>query len=157
MKTKPLSISKPLWDSLLADLRGRGHGEHESGAFMFAKAGTREVVSYICYDDLDSEAFATGIITFHACGFVKLWDHCERHGFMVVADVHTHPTDWTGQSESDRTHPMVAIKGHVALILPDYAAPNSMPRNGASVYEYNGGHKWRVRTLDASFFQITGL
>ncbi len=157
MKTKPLSISKSLWASLLADLKTHGHGEHESGAFMLAKPGAREVISYICYDDLDSEALATGIVTFHACGFVKLWDHCERHGLVVVADVHTHPTDWTGQSESDRTHPMVAIKGHVALILPHYAAPNTMPRNGASVYEYNGGHKWRVCTSDATFFQITDL
>jgi proteasome lid subunit RPN8/RPN11 len=157
MKTKPLSISKSLWHSLLTELRARGYGERESGAFMLAKTGAREIASYICYDDLDSAALETGIITFHACGFVKLWDHCERHGLTVVADVHTHPTDWTGQSESDRTHPMVAIKGHVALILPDYAALNSMPRNGASVYEYKGGHKWRVRTSDKCFFEITDL
>ncbi len=124
---------------------------------MLAKAGSREITSFICYDDLDDTALETGIITFHAAGFVKLWDHCQRQGLAVVADVHTHPTDWTGQSESDRTHPMVAIKGHMALILPDYAAPNPLPRNGASVYEYKGSHKWKTYKSNSAPFKITNL
>jgi proteasome lid subunit RPN8/RPN11 len=157
MKTQPLNISQSLWQNLLSDLRQHGRGERESGAFMLAKIGSREITSFICYDDLDESAFETGIITFHAAGFVKLWDHCQRQGLAVVADVHTHPTNWTGQSESDRTHPMVAIKGHVALILPNYAAPNSLPLNGASVYEYKGSHKWKAHKPKSATFQISNL
>jgi proteasome lid subunit RPN8/RPN11 len=157
MKTQPLRISQSLWQNLLSDLRRRGGGERESGAFMLAKTGSREITSYISYDDLDELALETGIITVHAAGFAKLWDHCQRHGLAVVADVHTHPTDWTGQSESDRTHPMVAIPGHVALILPDYATPNSLPLNGASVYEYKGSHKWKAHKPKSAPFQIINL
>jgi len=157
MKTQPLNISQSLWQNLLSELRGHGQGERESGAFLFAKTGSRKVTSFVCYDDLDAAALETGIITFHAAGFVKLWDHCQRHGLTVVADVHTHPGDWTGQSESDRTHPMVAIKGHVALILPNYAAPNPLPLNGASVYEYKGSHKWKAHKLKSASFQIVNL
>ena len=157
MKIQPLNISQSLWLKLLSDLRHRGGYERESGAFMLAKMGTREITSYICYDDLDETALETGIITFHATGFVKLWVHCQLNALTVVADVHTHPTDWTGQSESDRTHPMVAIKGHVALILPDYASPNSMPLNGASVYEYKGSHKWKAHKPKSIPFKIGNL
>lgn len=155
MKPKPLKIARPLWNSLVAELRRRGAGERESGGFMLATAGERHVRSFICYDDLDDNALDSGIITFHACGFVKLWDYCQKHGLCVVADVHTHPSDWTGQSESDRTHPMVAVKGHLAIILPNFAAPNAQPLNGASVYEYKGNHRWRIPRLTSTLFQIT--
>jgi len=157
MKLQPLKISRELWDKLLFELCERGGGRRESGAFMLAKTGSREIVSTICYDDLDPRALETGIITFHAAGFVKLGDHCQRSGVVVVADVHTHPTEWTGQRRSDRTHPMVAIKGHIALILPDYAAPNSQPLNGASVYEYRGSHLWKTHKTKTAPFKIASL
>ena len=157
MKPKPLSIPQSLWQRMLSDLRARGAGERESGAFMLAGAGSRKITSFICYDDLDETALESGIVTVHASGFVKLWDHCHRHGLAVVADVHTHPSDWTEQSYSDRTHPMVAIKGHIALILPDFAAPNALPFNGASVYEYKGRHKWRTHTSNSAPFIISDL
>ena len=157
MKPQPLNISQSLWRNLLSDLRQRGGGKHESGAFMLAKTGSREITTFICYDDLDETALETGIITFHATGFVKLWSHCQQHGLVVVADVHTHPTDWTDQSESDRTHPMVAVKGHMALILPDYAAPNLLPLNGASVYEYRGNHKWKTHKSKSAIFHVSIL
>jgi len=157
MKSQPLKISNSLWQQMLVQLRERGGGERESGGFMLALAGARQINSFICYDDLDPTALETGIITFHAAGFVKLWDHCQRHSLVVVADVHTHPTDWTGQSESDRTHPMVAVKGHIALIVPDYAAHNDSPLNGATVYEYKGNHKWKTFKGKSAPFQITEL
>lgn len=150
-------MSKSLWRNLLSELYQRGAGERESGAFLLTATGRREITSFICYDDLDDAALETGVITFHAVGFVRLWDHCQRHGLSVAADVHTHPTDWTGQSESDRTHPMVAIKGHVALILPNFAAPNAQPLNGASIYEYRGSHKWKAHKSKSSLFQICNL
>ncbi len=40
---------------------------------------------------------------------------------------------------------MVAIKGHVALILPEFTAANDRPLNGASVYEYKGSHNCGYR------------
>ena len=124
---------------------------------MLAKVGSREITSFICYDDLDKAALESGIVTVHATGFVKLWDRCQRNGLTVVADIHTHPSNWTGQSHSDRTHPMVAIKGHVALILPDFATPNTLPLNGASVYEYKGNHKWKIHAPKSAPFFISDL
>jgi hypothetical protein len=52
---------------------------------------------------------------------------------------------------------MVAIKGHLALILPSFAAANVRPLNGASVYEYKGGHKWKAHTTKSAPFLISDL
>jgi len=59
----------------------------------------------------------------------------------VIADVHTHPGA-ARQSEADRTNPMVARAGHVAIIVPRYACP---PVIGSQlgIYEYRGGHAWQ--------------
>jgi len=155
MRIPPLNISQQLWSGLLAELLQRGSCERESGAFLLGKPGTRRISIFICYDDLDPTALETGIITFHATGFVKLWAFCQSKGLKVFADIHTHPTDWTEQSESDRTNPMVAVPGHIAMILPDFAAPNSQPFNGASFYEYRGNHKWKAHKLKSAPIKIT--
>jgi len=143
MNASLLEIPTPLWRALCLELRCRGRGENESGAFLLAKPGSVRVERILYYDDLDETALDSGIITFHAPGFVRLWDYCGREGFRVVADVHTHPTEWTGQSWSDQIHPMIAIAGHIALILPNYAQHDVDTLHGVGIYEYLGDHKWR--------------
>jgi proteasome lid subunit RPN8/RPN11 len=144
MKTNKLKIQILLWRRLLHQLRRRGSGERESGAFLLGKPGASRISRFICYDDLDETALETGIITFHAVGFVRLWEICETESLKVLADVHTHPSAWTGQSESDRTHPMIAMAGHVAVILPHFAQRTKSTLNGAGVYEYLGNHEWKT-------------
>jgi hypothetical protein len=58
----------------------------------------------------------------------------------VVADVHVHP-DGAWQSESDRAHPMISRSGHIALILPRFAAP-PVRREEMGIYLYEGGKQW---------------
>jgi proteasome lid subunit RPN8/RPN11 len=140
---KRLSVPALVWRRLVSDLRKRGHGERESGAFLLGESGSRRASRFICYDDLDEAALVSGIITFHARGFARLWDICQEQNLRVLADVHTHPSKWTGQSESDRTHPMVAQQGHIAIILPNYARGNISSLRGAGIYEYLGDHEWR--------------
>ncbi len=65
MKNKSLNISYWLWMALVRELRKRGYGERESGAFLLAKHGSPHVTKFICYDDLDPTALDTGIIVFH--------------------------------------------------------------------------------------------
>ena len=144
MKTHKLTIPILLWRRLLHELRERGEGEHESGGFLLGKPGSQRVTRFCCYDDLDASALETGIITFHASGFVRLWEICRSEGLRVLVDVHTHPSAWTGQSESDRTHPMVAQVGHFALILPHFAQRTKSSLRGVGIYEYLGDHEWRT-------------
>ena len=145
MKNKTLKISVWLWIALVRDLRRRGYGERESGAFLLAKHDSSQITKFICYDDLDATALDSGIIVFHGCGFVPLWDYCNRNKMTVVADVHTHGDEWTGQSDSDRTHPMIGQKGHVALIMPYFAQRNLLSLDGVGIYEYKGNHQWFTR------------
>jgi proteasome lid subunit RPN8/RPN11 len=157
MKTSPLKIPALLWRRLLAELRKRGGGHRESGAFLLGRPGGRRVTRFLCYDDLDETALETGIIMVHATGFVRLWEICEREKLRVFADVHSHPSAWTGQSESDRMHPMIAQAGHLALILPNFAKRNRRTLGGAAVYEYLGNHQWKTWPAKSGPIKITLL
>jgi hypothetical protein len=55
--------------------------------------------------------------------------------------VHVHPGRFD-QSSSDRHSPMIAEPGHIALILPDFAARARMPGR-IGIYEYLGARKWK--------------
>jgi len=131
-----------LWLCLIRQLRRRGRGKRESGAFLLSKQGSRRITKYICYDDLDSSALDSGIIVFRGAGFVPLWDFCRREKMSVVADINTHGEKWTGQSDTDREHPMIGQKGHVSLIAPNFAEGNLLSLDGVGIYEYAGNHQW---------------
>ena len=145
MSNEPLRISRWLWMRLFRQLRRRGRGERESGAFLLSHHGSRKITKFICYDDLDPTALDSGIIVFHGVGFVPLWEFCRREQMSVVADIHTHGNGWTGQSNADRTHPMIGQKGHVSLIAPHFAQRNQFSSKGVGVYEYAGNHRWNDR------------
>ncbi len=140
-----LSSSLALWRRLVVRLRERGHGHHESGAFLLgtqAEDGRRHIVDFILYDDLDPHALDTGIVRLDGRYFGALWDICRERHLTVVADVHTHPAG-PGQSNSDRAHPIISRAGHIALIVPNFAtAP--VRRREVGIYRYLGGHKWQA-------------
>jgi len=142
MKPRRLRISYWFWARLVCQLRSRGYGQRESGAFLLSRQGADRITKFICYDDLDPTALDSGIIIFHGAGFVPLWDFCRREQMTVIADVHTHSDRWTGQSEADRTHPMIGQRGHISLIVPHYARRNLLSLSGVGIYEYAGNHAW---------------
>jgi len=137
-----LDCSPRLWRSLVAELERRGSGHHEAGAFLLGTiAGQhRRTFDVVYYDDLDPGAYESGVCVLDGDAFARLWAICRERGQTVVADIHTHPGG-ACQSHSDRTNPMVARAGHVAVILPDYARPPvNLSRVG--VFEYRGAHAW---------------
>lgn len=147
-----------LWRQIVSELHRRGERWHEAGAFLLGveKNGRREVRSAVYYDDLDSNAYSTGVCVLYGDAFSELWGRCRAERLTIVADVHTHP-DTGFQSHADKTNPMVARAGHVAIILPDFARwPIRESRMG--VYEYQGQHEWINRSPDrAQNFFYTGF
>jgi proteasome lid subunit RPN8/RPN11 len=133
-----------VWWRLIRELKRRGHGRRESGAFLLGRNRAQKVTHFICYDDLDPTALDTGIIVFHGEGFVPLWEYCRTRGMRVLADVHTHASEWTGQSDSDRTHPMICQSGHIALIVPHLAQRRFQSLAGVGIHEYCGDHRWNA-------------
>lgn len=139
-----------LWAQVIYQLRRRGNGEGESGAFLLGRQDSvsGRVTTYVCYDDLDPEAHRSGAITFHAVGYAALWEYCRKRNLQVLADVHTHPGENVRQSPIDRRHPMIPVQGHTAIIVPTFANTPWWSLGTVGVYEYLGEFKWR--THDAS-------
>lgn len=135
----PFQLSRRKWKVLLAELARRGAGLRESGAFLLAPTNGNHVRAVAYYDDLDANCL-TGGISFASSGFTQLWRICEQRGLKVVADVHTHPSRWVRQSEIDATNPMIARRGHVAVVVPNYGNAESVRDCG--VHIYLGSHRW---------------
>lgn len=152
-----LSCPWLVWRRLLVGLRQRGRGcSRESGAFLLGsrREGRARIVDFVLYDDLDPRCLDTGIVRFDGHNFGKLWDICKSRGLTVVADVHVHPGG-SKQSDSDRNHPMISQAGHLALILPRFAAP-PLHRAEIGIYRYQGGKRWEVVPANerCAFFEI---
>lgn len=153
-----LSCNYRLWHDLVAELRRRTHGNHESGAFLLGVelGGRREVREAIFYDDLDPEAYSSGVCVLHGDAFAKLWSECRHRKMTVVADTHTHPAA-ACQSPSDKANPMIAKAGHIAIIIPEFGKwPVGAPE--LRIYEYRGQHEWTDRSpLKAPGYLYTGF
>ena len=140
-----MTVTLWLWRRLILELRRRGRGRNESGAFLLVPqdSDANRVTSFVCYDDLDPDAYEDGAIAFHAVGHAALWELCGRRGLRVLADVHTHPGSYVRQSPTDQRNPMIPLQGHIALIVPHFANTSWWTIDSAGVYEYLGNFGWR--------------
>ena len=141
-RDRGLRITPAQWTSLLSQLDQRGRRQHEAGAFLLGQreGDLRTVRDVIFYDELDPKAYASGVCILTAPAFATLWATCRKKGMTVVGDVHTHRGE-AFQSEADRTNPMVAREGHIAIIVPGFAAGRP-PTSTLGVFEYLGDHAW---------------
>lgn len=135
-------MSADQWSELIAELGRRAGGVRESGAFLLAKReGPSTTVRRIVYfDDVDPGSL-TGGITLGASAFAALWEVCAAARMRVIADVHTHPRQMVEQSGIDAANPLVAMVGHIAIIVPDLAAHAVRP-DECGVHLYRGSHRW---------------
>jgi hypothetical protein len=153
-----IACGRRRWRHIVRELERRGRRRHEAGAFLLGHEvnGRREVTGVIYYDDLDPDAYSSGVCILHGDAFAKLWAECRKRRLTVVADVHTHGGA-AYQSSSDKANPMVARPGYIAIIVPDFAAwPIAARRLG--IFEYCGEHEWIDRTHPkARTFLYTGF
>lgn len=136
-----ISIPVGLWFKLIFGLRKRSKGYRESGGFLLSKPNKKNVVKIVFYDQFDKTVSDSGIIQFK--GSCNLFEYLKNEKLDILADIHTHPTNNTNQSFSDKRHPMIRIKGHIAIIAPNYATEFLLMPNQCSVYEYQGSFNWR--------------
>jgi hypothetical protein len=101
----------------------------------------RRVEQFLYYDDVDPTCFRNGIVEFDGSKFGQVWAKCRESGMSVVADVHVHP-GYYAQSSSDRSNPMIAEAGHLALILPNFARGACLPGD-VGIYQYLGSRNWK--------------
>jgi proteasome lid subunit RPN8/RPN11 len=140
-----LRLSSGLFSRVVGEIHRRGEEKRESGAFLLGSItpdGVRTIDEVVYYEDLDPYCTRTGAIALGPQAFAEAWRIASHRGRQVVADVHSHP----GRSEQswiDRSNPAVALAGHVALIVPEFGR-HGATRLGLGVFEYLGGHRWRV-------------
>lgn len=137
-----LEIPAQLWAALINHLRCQGGGVRESGAFLLGTKihGVRRVADFIPYEQLQADALHDDYVALTAESFSALWVICRQKQKSVVADIHTHRLGAL-QSRSDRENPMVALPGHIALIVPSFAQRE--PRlEDVGMYIYRGNHEW---------------
>jgi hypothetical protein len=151
-----ISCPQRIWRRVIEELNRRGEGSHEAGVFLLGveRRGRLEVKDMVFYDELDPSAYDTGVCVLHGDAFAILWALCRERDLTVVADAHTHGGAAL-QSHADRTNPMVARAGHVAIIVPHLARP-PVKHPALGVYEYCGEHKWTNRSGTSSkrFFYV---
>lgn len=148
-KTPCIRLPLLLWKQTLTQLRRRGAGRRESGAFLLGREGDAALVTkFICYDDLDPDAYQSGAIGFHAAGYAALWAYCKSEKLQILADVHTHPGAWVQQSSIDQKNPMIPVTGHTAMIVPHFGRTPWWSLKAVGVYEYLGDFKWRAHGRD---------
>jgi len=139
-----LRCQNRIWAKGVRELARRTLGERrESGAYLLGRAradGSKEILDFVFYDDIDPQALSTGIVTIRETALPKVWEICRARGYGVVADVHVHPGGF-GQSASDQAGPVMPRAGHLALILPDFARGKPMPGT-IGIYEFLGAGRW---------------
>jgi len=135
------------WNDGVDELMQRTGRTRESGAFLLGsiEGRIRRIQQFLYYDDIDPTCFQHGIVEFDGGRFGLVWEKCRELNLVVVADVHVHPRGY-GQSSSDRQNPMIAESGHLAIILPHFAAQAHMP-GGIGIYEYLGSRQWLDHSL----------
>jgi len=138
-----LEFASGAWSGLMADLHRRGADIRESGAFLLGthSPGSRRIAQWVAYEDLDPGALNYEYVRLETVAFTRLSQYCERERLQVLADVHTHPLG-SIQSPSDRRNPMIALAGHVALIVPCFARGVVQPED-VSFNVYLGAKRWR--------------
>lgn len=139
---KQLEFAPGVWSALMADLRRRGGGRRESGAFLLRNPteNVNAIDAWLPYDDLDPKSLNYAYVRLESSAFSRLWAICAERKLEVIADVHTHPMG-PRQSLSDRANPMVSLAGHIALIVPRFARGDVVPRD-LSFNVYLGEGKW---------------
>lgn len=99
-------------------------------------APERTVQKVVYFDDVDPNAYHDRAITFDTTRLGVVYDICESEGLSIVGDIHVHPAE-AFLSPIDAANPVVAVAGHVGIILP-YSGRYQIPEQIA------------VHTLDAS-------
>ena len=99
--------------------RRSGAGRTEAGCFLLGqiRGESRTADDVVFFDEIDPDAYRHGSISLNTAKLSALYDRCEERGLAITGDIHTHPC-LAFQSWTDKSHPVVSVAGHVAIVLP---------------------------------------
>jgi len=88
---KAIKCSLWCWWTICRELKKRGHGSRESGAFLLGTEvdDVKRITSAVYYDDIDPKSLSTGIVRLSGGATSKVWRICRENDLQVIADVST--------------------------------------------------------------------
>jgi hypothetical protein len=141
---KPIKVTQQVWEETWFGLRARGMGKSEAACIWSGKRSpSGDIVhSVIFLDDLPGVHAGARYHRLSRLTIEALFKLLRDRHEMIVADIHTHPSDWVDLSPTDREHPIEFRRGLPAMIVPNFAklAPSL---NGLGLHEYVGDGAWR--------------
>ena len=143
MSSHIVRIKSDLWKLTWEGLSKRSDGRIES---LCIWAGQRSpdvsVVTEVIF--LDGIEGVEGFALFHRItreATAQIFAILKDKGLQIVADVHTHPGDWVGLSDTDREHPLEYRVGFISIVLPYFGRTDPMQED-IGMHRYEGNHQW---------------
>lgn len=138
-----LRVTGPILDATQASLHRAGERRSEGLALWAGRpdGGASVLVSHVVEPETEGEQDWLRTTTAARAEVVAF---LRAHDLLVVADVHSHPTE-AFLSPVDARHPYSPRVGHLAIVVPDLGR---RPRlDGWRAYELDTGG-WRERRLE---------
>jgi hypothetical protein len=138
-------VPRAIWACTWSGLRSRGAGAKESAAVWAGCRcdGLEHVEALYFLDDYAGGEQRRGYHRVPVEALTEFFAALQQQKQVIVADIHTHPTDWVGLSALDEENPIEFRVGLPALVLPCFALPRpSLSISGVHIYKGNG--RWRM-------------
>jgi hypothetical protein len=155
MNERIITISYSNWHLTWQRLRASSNGQAESACIWAGerRQGNEEVQKVYFLDELPNVQRARLYHRTSREATSRLFEELRRAGHSIIADVHTHPTDWVGLSQTDEAHPIEYRIGLVALVFPFFAT-GKMELSRVGVHEYLGSGEWNQLTSEEATSRI---
>lgn len=144
-----LFVSQKLWVSTWEGLQLRSAGQVEAACvWLGTRTDTAQVaVEVVFLDDLPGTIGRRLQHRTSRQAVAMLLEIAREKQLSIVADLHTHPSDWIDLSEVDQEHPIEYRRGLIALVLPRFALGlPDLARTG--VHEYIGNGQWSTLSIE---------
>ena len=141
---RELVVPHDIWLETWTGLRKRGAGRREAACIWGGyRTDAQETVEAVLFFD-DFGPTIAGALSHRTPRDVTTaaFSRLRESGFVIVADVHSHPDEWVGLSPVDRAHPIEYRVGLRAVVLPHYAIGEPSIR-GVGLHEYLGNGRWQ--------------
>lgn len=152
-----LVVRENLWRHVLGELQSRSAGWRESAGILVGKSfpdGTRKALDVVFHHDIaDDHATALSLELPEAAKF-RMYEELSRRQLTLVSLIHTHPEEWVGLSEVDKSNRISSTVGFWSIVVPNYGEkPWDLDQIGFHVLEPVG---WRELTIEerAGFFRL---
>lgn len=140
---KSVRVPLRLWLDTWGGLEARGAGRREAACVWAGPTESAGRVNEVVFlDDLGEVCSGALHHRTPTATTRALFELLRSRGLEILADVHTHPSDWVELSQVDQEHPIEYRVGLLALVIPGFAV-GEPSLDACGLHEYLGDLRWR--------------